>query len=168
MALERLLRHLATHRTMTKPKSKWKRLAFVGAGFLVLGLLVTLPVLIAAKHRSQSESCRSHLVSLGLIARLWADEYGDRMPTNYECMTHAQELPMTRANGWVCPGDERNPMARLRDWSNFNPAHASYEIVSPGVADTETNAVLFRCKIHGHLCYADGSVYDGVSRRWGK
>jgi len=55
-------------------------------------------------------------------------------------------------------------MAGKRDWADFVPSRASYEIVSPGVSDSETNAVLFRCKIHGH----DGSVYDGVTRRWGK
>ena len=80
----------------------------------------------------------------------------------------ARDLPFEQPRLWVCPADDGNPMAGKRDWADFVPSRASYEIVSPGVSDSETNAVLFRCKIHGHLCHADGSVYDGVTRRWGK
>lgn len=140
----------------------------IGVGVSFLALFAMLPFLISAKRNAQSMNCRSHLVSLGLIAQLWANDNGERMPTNYECLRFAHELPIDQPRLWVCPADGGNPMTGKRDWSDFVPARASYEIVSPGVPDSETNAVLFRCKIHGHLCYADGSVYDGVTRRWGK
>ena len=159
---------LATFHAMNERKPKWLRRLLIGFVVFVVALLAWLPSAIRAKREAQSMSCSSHLVSLGLIARLWADENGERLPTNYECMRYVRELPMNAPRGWVCPADDGNPMAGKKDWSDFNPAHAGYEIVSPGVPDTETNAVLFRCKVHGHLCYADGSVYDGVRRRWTK
>jgi hypothetical protein len=143
--------------------------------FVLLGLgTVFCFILIPAKHRAESMNCSSYLrLNLGLIAQQWAATHGNRMPTNYDCMRIRQSdrredermlLPEPRF--WVCPSDKRNPMTGLRDSSSFRADLASYEIVSPGVANTETNAVFFRCKIHGHLCYVDGSVFDGVKRRW--
>src|ERR1041385_1842943 len=90
-----------------------------------------------------SISCRNNLISLGLIALLWADKHGDRMPTNYGCMRFAPRLTINQPRDWVCPANDSNPMTGKRNWPDFDPVHASYEIVSPGAPDTETNAVLF-------------------------
>ena len=51
------------------------------------------------------------------------------------------------------------------NWVTFTPADSSYEIVTPGLPDGDTNGVFLRCKIHGHLGYADATVFDGVRRR---
>jgi hypothetical protein len=50
-------------------------------------------------------------------------------------------------------------------WAVFTPADSSYEIVTPGLKDGDTNGVFLRCRIHGYLGYADATVFDGVRRR---
>jgi len=62
-----------------------------------------------------------------------------------------------------CPGDHtrRHPV----DWDEFREADSSYEIVTPDVREADTNTAYLRCKIHGHVGYADATVFDGKERR---
>lgn len=153
---------------MSDPKPKWKRHLVVGLVF-VLGVAVVAVghALNSAKRKAESKQCSFWLLNnLGCVALVWANNHDHRMPTNYECMSFAEPVWLNEPRLWVCPSDKGNPMAAQRDWSRFRAEQASYELVSPGVADTETNAVFLRCKMHGHVLYADGSVYDGVTRRW--
>jgi hypothetical protein len=47
----------------------------------------------------------------------------------------------------------------------FTTNDSSYEILRPGMsADGHTNA-FFRCAVHGHFGFADGTVFDGTRRR---
>jgi len=57
------------------------------------------------------------------------------------------------------------PGRRVATWSAFGPESYTYEIVTPGVHETAKDTVFVRCKIHGHLGYTDGTVFDGVRRR---
>jgi hypothetical protein len=62
-----------------------------------------------------------------------------------------------------CPGD--GGRQRIYDWAKFIRADSSsYEVVSPSARDGDTNAVYLRCKVHGHLGYADATVFDGKRR----
>jgi len=63
----------------------------------------------------------------------------------------------------VCPGDRMRVPAK--DWASLAPTNCSYEIVAPGMNADDTTNVYFRCKLHGHLGYADGTVFDGKRRR---
>jgi hypothetical protein len=151
------------HMSEARPKRVWR---LVVAVLLFAVMLSCIVWSLLAKRRAQSEQCSFFIRNnLGLIARVWAGEHGHKMPTNYDCMKYCVVV-MDQPRFWVCPADTSNPMAAERDWSRFRAEQASYEIVSPGIADTDTNAVFFRCKIHGHVCYVDGSVFDGVRRRW--
>jgi hypothetical protein len=137
----------------------------VGAALLAIVVSFATYCSVAERWALSKECANYMLLNLGLEARVWAGDNGHRMPTNYECMKDGM-VP----SFWVCPAEGKgNPLWRERsgeDWPRFRPELASYEIVAPGIADTETNAAFLRCKIHGHICYVDGSVSDGVKRRW--
>jgi hypothetical protein len=73
----------------------------------------------------------------------------------------SNELIMTKI--LICPAEhKRQPAA---SWASFTSENSSYEILVGGLRDGDTNGVFLRCKIHGHLGYADGTVFDGVRRR---
>jgi hypothetical protein len=63
----------------------------------------------------------------------------------------------------ICPGDHSRQPAT--NWSAFDSSHSSYEVVTTNLLAGDTNGVFMRCKIHGHLGYADGTVFDGSRRR---
>lgn len=63
----------------------------------------------------------------------------------------------------ICPSDRsRHP---AENFSSITPDNCSYEIVTKGLHEGDTNNVFLRCKIHGYVAYADGSVYDNNGRR---
>jgi hypothetical protein len=47
----------------------------------------------------------------------------------------------------------------VRIWEEFSEEKSSYLMVSPAVKEGGTNVVFIRCRIHGHLGFADGSVF---------
>lgn len=136
-----------------------KRAIFIFAGALVLvvgALVVAAPW---AKRKAESVSCGNYMASIGCAARLWAEDHDGHLPADLLSMSNEVITPKIL----VCPGDHaRQPAA---SWSVFTPADSSYEIVTPDLKDGDTNGVFLRCKIHGHLGYADATVYDGVRRR---
>jgi len=46
--------------------------------------------------------------------------------------------------------------------TSFN---CSYEIIRPNLPGDDFTNAYFRCPAHGHLGYADGTVFDGSRRR---
>ena len=130
---------------------------FVGLLVLVVcALVVAAP---AAKRKAESVQCGNYMASIGCAAGLWASDHDGHLPSDLLSMSNEVVTPKTL----VCPGDySRRPAA---SWSVFTPADSSYEIMTPGLKEGDTNGVFLRCKIHGHLGYADTTVYDGVRRR---
>jgi len=63
----------------------------------------------------------------------------------------------------VCVADPKRQPAT--SWANLTLDNCSYELLSPGLPAIDVNTAILRCKIHGHLGYADGTVFDGVTRR---
>lgn len=98
------------------------------------------------------------LFPLTFVGMEWATEHGDHYPTN---LLYLSNQVGTR---WlVCPSDSsRWPPS---DWSSFTPEQSSYELVSPGIAQIDTNSVFLRCRVHGHMSYTDATVFDGTRRR---
>src|SRR5262245_49651331 len=110
------------------------------------------------KKRSQSASCAGMLFPLTFVAMEWAIEHDERYPTNLFYLSN-QVAPR-----WlICPCDSSRWPAN--DWSSFTPEHSSYELVSPGIAQSDTNSVFLRCRVHGHMSYTDATVFDGTRRR---
>ena len=136
-----------------------KRAIFVVAVVLVLvvgALVVAVPW---AKRKAESMSCGNYMASVGCAARLWAEDHEGHLPSDLLSMSNEVITPKIL----VCPSDHaRQPAA---SWSVFTPADSSYEIVTPGLNHGDTNGVFLRCKIHGHLGYADATVFDGARRR---
>ena len=96
--------------------------------------------------------------SIGCAARIWADDNSNRLADNFLVMSN--ELATTKV--LICPTDSFHKPAA--SWTSFTTNNCSYEILRPGMSDVDTNAY-FRCTIHGHLGYADGTVFDGTRRR---
>ena len=106
-----------------------------------------------AKIRAERLACGSYMVSIGLAARMWANDNGERMPL--DLLSISNEINTTKV--LFCPGDHsRRPP---HEWTSFTVGQSSFEIVTPGLRDGETNSVFLRCKIHGNVGYADGSVF---------
>ena|SRR5437867_403969 len=129
-------------------------------------ITVTVTVLVvlalaarAAKRRAESMQCGNYIVSICFAARLWANDGDGHLPADLLSMSNAVGTPKI----FICPGDHSRQ--RAADWASFTPAQSSYEIVTPSLRDGDKNGVFLRCKIHGHLGYADATVFDGVRRR---
>ena len=133
-----------------------KRILLAGLVFLIACAFVLAS---AGKRRAESLSCASTVTALSLASRVWAEDNGGVCAVNFVCMSNELSTPKIL----VCPSDHQRQKAG--DWASFTPAYCSYEIISPGLRVEETNAAFLRCKVHGHLGYTDGTVFDGHRRR---
>jgi hypothetical protein len=133
---------------------------------IIAAAVVLVPVVVglafaahSAKRRAESMRCGNNMASVGCAARCWALDHDGHLPPDFHSM--ANEVGTLKV--LVCPGDHtRKPAA---SWSAFTEADSSYDILNPRLSEGDTNGVFMRCKIHGHLGYADGTVFDGVRRR---
>src|SRR5438093_3957858 len=104
-----------------------------------------------SKKKAQSASCAGMLFPLTFAAMEWAAENGERYPTNLMYLSNQV------ATRWlICPSDSAHHVAQ--DWSSFTADHSSYELISPGIAQSDTNSVFLRCRVHGHMSYTDSTV----------
>ena len=130
---------------------------------LVLAVVVLVPLLVwqrtGASRQGQSAQCGNNMVAIVSAARLWSNDNGDHFPRDFLVMSNE----LTSPHILKCPSDKSRP--RLASWAGFTASQSSYEILAPGVAESDTQAVYLRCQIHGHLGYVDGTVFDGVRRR---
>lgn len=115
-----------------------------------------LPALAKAKSKAQSVSCINNLKQLGLAARIYANDNGDRPPPNLAAL---EEILVT-TKALVCPSDQERLALPLPDWADVDEDSSSYDYLGRSFESLpgDTDRVLFRCRIHGHACHADGSV----------
>lgn len=106
-----------------------------------------------ARLRAQRISCVNNLKQLCLAVRLWAGDNNDVFPSHILAMTNEINTPKIL----VCPADtNRQPAA---SWSEFGPAHLSYEYLAADGNESQPQRVLFRCLVHrGNVGLCDGSV----------
>ena len=139
-------------------KRRWK---FVGAVVSLLAVAACLlSALHAAKSRAQSINCHNRMVSICMAARLWAGDHDGILPPDFLTISNELCSPVILH----CRGDISR--TRATNWAEYSTANCSYEMVSPSGKDGDKDLVLMRCKVHGHIGYADGSVFDGVRRQW--
>src|SRR5437867_9258027 len=113
---------------------------------------------VRAKQRAELLGCGNYMVAIGFAARVWANDNRDRFPPDLLSMSNEVISPKIL----ICPGDHsRKPSA---SWASFTPEQSSFEMVTPSLRDGDTNAVFLRCKIHGSVGYADGSVFVNGKR----
>jgi hypothetical protein len=118
---------------------------------------LTLPALAKAKGKAQSISCVNNLKQMGLAARIYATDHNDAYPPDILSMKNELVTPKVL----ICPNDPNHAAAASLTWDNFDASQSSYEYVTRGLTEATPgfeNKVLFRCRIHGHVCMGDGSV----------
>jgi len=138
-----------------RTKPRWPLFLVIVAG---LGLIAALGVSASLRRIARSRNCASNVVSICFGALLWANEHAGSFPTNFSCMSNELNSPKIL----VCPADHSRK--RSADWVAFSAWGSSYDIVSSGVREGDTNTVFLRCGVHGHLGYPDGTVFDGIRR----
>jgi hypothetical protein len=125
---------------------------------LNLGLL--LPALSKAKGRAQSINCVSNLKQIGLGARMWALDHNDTFPPDFLSMSNELISPKIL----VCPADSSK--VKVLDWSQASANNITYEYLAPGIKATGNEKMpIFRCPIHGNVCFGDGSAQQNASGR---
>jgi len=135
-----------------------KRLVDLVFAFVAVVVISLAIYSVSRRKNAESVQCSNYMSSIGLATRVWSEDNHNLLPTNFVVMSN--ELATT----WVliCPGDgSRQP---AKDWASFTPTNSSYVLLTPGAPWNDTNAFL-RCQVHGHLGYADGTVFDGKQRR---
>ena len=127
---------------------------------IAVGMLIGFAMLcFKSKHIAQSISCGNYMSSIALAARIWSDDNSNRLADDFLVMSNELATPKIL----ICPSDTVHIAAK--SWSEFTTNNCSYEIVRPGMNGNDFTNAYFRCPIHGHLGFADGTVFDGKSRR---
>lgn len=163
--------HVALGRTRRDPST------YAGAGLAIAGLVlgyasfiigmamlailagISLPALAKAKGTAQSVACINNLKQLGLAARIYSTDNGDRFPTNLAALG-----PFVGSGRiFVCPADSGHTPITGTNWVTLTPEHVTYEFLTPGMEEKDAVAVaVFRCPIHGSITLGDGSVQMGA------
>ena len=105
-----------------------------------------------AEENGRMNQCVRNMKQVLLASRIWSNDHGDHMPAQFS-LINAEVSDVTLL---VCPSDaSRRPAA---GWTSFGPMNASYEMLSPGVSETDPEIVYIRCPIHGSAGLVDGSV----------
>lgn len=118
---------------------------------------ISLPRL---KRWNQSMACGNRAIAISFGARVWAGDNNHRLPDNFMCMSNELVSPQFVM---LCPSDKvRKPAA---DWGSFTTNNTSYEIIGSNLPDDDFTNAFVRCGIHGNLGYADGTYFDGHSRK---
>jgi hypothetical protein len=160
--------HVAHNRSRKSPQQ------FGGGGLALAGLILgylslafipilaglMLPALAKAKDKAQRINCMSNMKQIGLAARMWSNDHGEKFPPDFISMSNELSTPKI----FVCPGDRSK--TRAMDWSSFGPENVSYEYVQPGYDEKvgRPQTVVFQCPIHGNVGLADGSVQQSNQR----
>jgi hypothetical protein len=105
------------------------------------------------KRRAQSRECMTNLKKIGLAARIWANDHGDKFPADYLTMREELETPKVL----FCPAA---PGAKpVSDWLQLNPVTITYTWHGATADERQPDSELATCPIHGHVGKADGSAH---------
>jgi hypothetical protein len=88
-------------------------------------------------------------------ARLLAHPDGPLLPELSELRNAVERLAI-KPTILLCPSDTNRTVAV--SWDSLTPENITYEVVTPGLAVTNTNSPFLRCPIHGLVVFTDGSV----------
>ncbi len=91
-----------------------------------------------AAERASRIKCINNIKQVGLAARIWANDHGDRLPVDYDTMK--AELVTDKVT--FCPKD----------------GITRYEILSPGISEMQPQIVYVRCSLHNNVGMVDGSA----------
>jgi hypothetical protein len=106
----------------------------------------------AADENLRDHECIQHLKQLCLAARMWSNDHNEVLPVDWLTMRAEVNDPKLL----VCPGDISRSAAL--DWNSLGPQNVSYQILSPGVPETDPDVVYISCLIHRSVGMVDGSA----------
>jgi tetrahydromethanopterin S-methyltransferase subunit F len=106
-----------------------------------------------ARQKAERIKCVNNLKNVGLAARIWATDNGDKLPKDFLTMTNELSTPKIL----ICPSDPARTQA-IDTWEKFSASGTSYEMLAPEISETFPGAIYVRCPIHNNVCRADGSV----------
>lgn len=152
MNIDRVCGRDKSHReAMTK-----RKIIFLIGSLVVVVSFVAGRSILLAREKARAKTCGSQMISIGLAARLWAgDNNNYYYPSNLVLLSN--EIGTLKV--LLCPSNRsRSPIAT---WDSLTSDNSSYELVTKGLRVDEASGVFLRCKIHGFVGYADGSVFDG-------
>ncbi len=140
-----------------------RRLKLLALGFVLLAVITgLLPVFFRAPRRARKQNCLSSMVSINCAARMWANDHGEFLPRTLTEMSN--ELVSPKVLFCMAEPGAQKLREQMSSWSAFDERRCSYEIVNPGIPESNPTNIFMRCKAHGHLGYVDGSVFDGKRR----
>ena len=154
--------HVAGSTSRTLDVNTQKPNRWLWAFYALFGIALSIGFLALAgarwARRNESINCASHVRSIVYVARMWAEDHGNRLPPDIISISNELSSPIILH----CPSDRSRQ--RISKWSAFTPGDSSYEVASPGGDESDTNAIVIKCTIHGHLGYVDRTVFDGDRR----
>jgi hypothetical protein len=137
---------------------KFRVLRVVSVFLLIVALILACLRPMMVRH-FESVECGNQMSSIGVAARLWSNDNKGRLPPDLRSLQ--AELVSTRI--LICPSEHSG--RATESWTAFLESQCSYEIIPRDASDRDANKPFIRCKIHGHLGYPDGTVFDGKARR---
>jgi hypothetical protein len=110
-----------------------------------------------ARKKAERIKCVNNLKNVGLAARIWATDNGDKNQLPRDFLTMKNELGTAKI--LICPSDPSRGQG-IDNWEQVNSVGSSYEILSPGISEQIPTAVYTRCPFHNNVGRADGSVFQ--------
>lgn len=107
-----------------------------------------------AKSKAQRINCVNNLKQICLAARMWSNDHKDVLPPDFLTVSNYLNTPKIL----FCPAQSGLPQPLPRSWSELNVAGIGYEMLSPGISETQPDVVFVRCPIHNNVGLVDGSV----------
>lgn len=92
-------------------------------------------------EQAASAECRAKLKTIGSLLQAWKGSHAGQFPSDLATLDSLTNS--THPQRWMCPSDTE---------------HSSYDFTFPGANGYDKSAVFVRCRTHGHVCLADGSV----------
>src|SRR6187399_959685 len=121
---------------------KGKRLIAVAGALLLVAAGIAITLHSTFSRHLKSVQCGNQMSSIGLAARLWADDTGN-YPADFSSLSNE----INAAIILHCPADTSRPV--LRSWVGLSRDNISYEIMTLGMSKKNSEGLFFRCKVHG-------------------
>jgi hypothetical protein len=105
-----------------------------------------------AKAMAMRRACITNIKRICLAARIWANDHQELFPTDFIAMSNE----LNRPGILTCPADSSRTAAT--SWQDFDGGSVSYDLLSPGVNESDPEVVFMRCPIHHTTGMVDGSA----------
>ncbi len=132
------------------------------ASVAVLAAFILPEIAKGKRGNGQTRSqCVENLKQIGLAARIWSNDHKEKFPPDFVSMSNELVTPLIL----ICDRDTKKTAAS--DWLQFDSTrNVTYEYLVPNANEPDVmTKPAFRCPIHGHVGFGDGSVRPSGSNR---